>query len=118
MIRTWMIERAVVGSVLAAVVVATAPLSWTAWLGAIAVLFSFAHGQIADRLAEREAARAVPQVACHAQAGFYFVAKEAAWFGYFVATGAWPALVGVVLFLAYPVWRRAWRRRFPLDRAT
>ena len=31
------------------------------------------------------------------------------WLVYFVAKGAWSAIAGVALFLAYPLWRRWWR---------
>jgi hypothetical protein len=112
-LRTWMIERAVVAAVLSTVTLATRG-AWTSWLCVAAVTLSFAHGQVADRLAEREAARPVPAVACHAKAGRYFVMKEALWAAFFLTTAAYPALVGVALFLAYPVWRRWWRRHYPM----
>lgn len=85
-------------------------------IGAGAVLASFAHGQVSNRLAEREAARTVPDVHCHAWAGRYFLLKELLWLVYFVAKGAWSALVGCVVFLAYPLWRTWWRRRSPLPK--
>lgn len=111
--KTWMVELGVVIAVLASVVL-IAGRSATEWIGAAAVACSFAHGQVASRLAEREAARDRPEVACHSWATRYFVAKEALWLIYFAANGAWSALAGVVLFLLYPVWRSAWRRRHPI----
>lgn len=113
MIPTWYAEIGAVMAVLSGVVYATHG-SVLESIGATAVLFSFAHGQVADRLAEREAARRRPDVECHAMARRYFVAKEALWFVYFAWKGSYAALAGVVLFLAYPVWRRFWRRRHPL----
>lgn len=114
---TWKAEIAIVSAVLATVVLATRG-GWTEWLGAGAVAFSFAHGQVADRLAEREAAREHPDVHCHAMARRYFIAKEALWFVYFAARGSYAALAGVVLFLLYPVWRRTYRTRRPMGRSS
>ena len=108
--RTWQLELAAVAFALAIVVIVTGNHA-TEWLGALGVTLSFAHGQVADRLAEKEAARERPEVECHAMAVRYFVAKEAAWCAYFVLHRSWSALVGVALFLAYPAWRRWYRRR-------
>lgn len=104
---------AFVAVVLAVVVLVTrAPA--LEWLGAVAVLLGFGHATVSERLAEREAARQRPSVPCHAMAKRYFVAKEIAWFAFFAAHGAWSAIAGVVLMLAYPMWRRAWRSRHPM----
>lgn len=108
--RTWHVELAVVVAVLSAVALASGSAR-IQWVGVIAVALSFAHGQVAERLAEREAARERPDVDCHRWALRYFVAKETCWCFYFVALGAWTALAGVALFLVYPVWRRWWRSR-------
>lgn len=112
-VRTWHVEIAVVAAVLFGLAAARGA-RWPEWVGAGAVLASFGHAQIADRLTEREARRPVPAVECYGKAVYYFVAKEALWVVFFVATGAWSALVGCALFLLYPVWRRAWRARHPL----
>ena len=107
---TWHVELAVVASILFSVALVTG--GRVELVGAGAVSLSFAHAQVADRLAEREAARAVATVECHRWATRYLVGKEALWLVYFVALHAWSALAGVALFLAYPVWRRLWRHRF------
>lgn len=114
--RTWQLEAIVVATTLAAVAIATGGRA-VEWIGGAAVLLSFMHGQVADRLAEREAARATPDVACHRLAARYFVGKEALWLAYFALHRSYAALVGVGLFLAYPVWRRVWRRHHPLVRS-
>ncbi len=112
-VRTWHVELAVVAVILAAVALVTHGGA-VELLGAGAVTLSFAHAQVADRLAERDAARARPSVACHAWATRYLVGKEALWLAYFVVHRSWSALAGVALFLAYPLWRRWWRAGHPL----
>ncbi|MEO7895898.1 MAG: hypothetical protein ABIR65_01245 [Pseudolysinimonas sp.] len=111
--RTWHFETAVVASVLLVVALASGggPLEM---VGACAVLLSFGHASVGERLREREAARTQPSVECHRWSTRYFVGKEALWLVYFVAHGAWSALVGVGMFLGYPAWRRFWRSRHPL----
>ena len=106
--RTWHGEIAVAALVMAGVAIASG--GGAQWLGALAVLGSFAHMQVSDRLAEREAMKAAPDVECHRLAARYLVAKEIAWVAYFAITGSWAALAGVPLFLLYPLWRRWWRR--------
>ena len=91
-------------------------------VGAAAVLLSFGHAQVADRLAENERERQAyvrdevaerHSVTCHRWAARYLVGKESLWLLYFVAHRSWSALAGVGLFLVYPLWRRWWRARFP-----
>lgn len=113
--RTWHIEIAIVAAVLTAVALVTGP-GLIELVGAAAVTLSFAHTQVADRLAEREAARSSASVACHRWAARYLVGKEVLWLAYFVAHRSWSALAGVVLFLGYAPWRRWWRSRHPLTR--
>lgn len=115
MIRTWQAEMFAVAAVLAAVALARG--GRLEWLGSGAVLMTFAHAQVAERLREREAARSVPEVACHRWLAIYYVAKESAWFAYFAIAGAWSALAGVLVFLLYPAWRRHHRGRHPLGGA-
>ena len=108
--RTWQAELLAVAAVLATVVAVTDG-GWLEVVGAGAVLLSFAHGQVADRLAEAEGERDVATVECHRWATRYFLGKETLWLAYFVAHRSWSALAGVALFLAYPAWRRWWLRR-------
>jgi hypothetical protein len=112
--RTWHAEATVVALVLFVVWLATGARP-VELLGSIAVLFTFMHAQVGDRLAEKEAARARAGdpvlVACHHWMWRYYVSKEAWWLAYFVSMRAWSALVGCAVFMAYPVWRRVWRSR-------
>lgn len=114
--KTWHVEIGLVALVLGAIALATGgPVEW---IGAGAVTLSFAHAQVADRLAEREATRPADagSVACYRWATRYLVSKEALWLLYFTLHRSWTALAGVGLFLAYPLWRRVWRRNMPLGR--
>lgn len=112
-LRTWHVEALVVAAVLVVVNVVgrTPPREW---VGAAGVLLTFMHGQVANRLAERDAARETPDVSCSPWSGWYFILREIAWTTYFLWGSAWGPLAGCVLFLAYPAWRRWWRRRHPL----
>jgi hypothetical protein len=112
--KTWHIENAIVATALLSVWVATG-CRWQELIGSIAVFCGFCHASIAERLREREAARAAPTVECHALATWFFLVKEVCWLAYFVLHGAWSALVGCVLFALYPLWRRLWRRYHPMD---
>lgn len=108
----WQAEAAVVALVLAGVAILRG--GWLEWVGALAVLLSFMHGQIADRHGAAEAAAAARgdvRVACWRWSARYFIGKEIAWVVYFVAHRSWSALVGCGLFLLYPLWRRWYTRR-------
>lgn len=111
--KTWHLELGVVAVVLAIVVIVTGG-SYVEWIGAAAVLGTFAHAQVADRLAEKDAVREKPSVECHKWATRYLVGKESLWLVYFVIHQSWSALAGVGLFLAFPVWRSYWRRVHPM----
>lgn len=50
-------------------------------------------------------------VECYWKLKWYLVGKEILWLVTFVLLKAWPALVGVGLFLLYPVWRHFYRAR-------
>lgn len=123
-LRTWHFEGAAVAAVLAGTVLITGG-GWAAWLGALAVQLSFHHAAIAERMAERQGVMHAPGtdvsealrwvVACYRWSGRLFIGKELCWFAYFAATRSWPALAGVAVFLAYPVWRHWWRARHPLS---
>jgi hypothetical protein len=112
-IRTWHIEALVMLTVLASVAYVTGNAP-TEWIGTAAVFVTFLHAQIADRMQERQAASASPDVPCHWKASYYFIGKELLWVAYFVAHRSYAALVGCGLFLAYPLWRRSWRRGHPM----
>lgn len=112
-LRTWQWEAAFVAAVLFIVVLATGN-SLKEWIGAAAVLLTFMHAQVSDRMAEDQAAKPVPTVDCFSWSTRYFVMKEFLWLAYFLMSQTWSALVGVVIFLAYPAWRKFYRRHRPV----
>lgn len=105
---TWAYEIVVAVLVLSLTALLTGATA-AGWVAVVAVALSFAHMQVADRLAEAEDRRPVGDVPCHSKLRWYLVAKELAWVAAFAASGMWPALVGCGLFLAYPLWRRFYR---------
>lgn len=113
MIRTWMFESCFVAFCLAVVLFVTD--GWSnpiEWVGSCAVLLTFCHAQVANRLAEKAAkyeALGQETVECHRWAQRYWVLKESFWLVYFLFLHAYAALVGVGVFLAYPIWRAWWR---------
>lgn len=82
------------------------------WLGAAAVLLTFGHASVADRLAEVQAEKPKDQieVACFYKLKRYYYGKEILWLMYFILLHAWAALVGVFVFMLYVPWRRLWRK--------
>jgi hypothetical protein len=118
--KTWWFEAAFVAIALGAITLFTGG-RWVEWVGTAAGLVSFCYQQVADRM--REAAELDARqgrgaaAACHRFERHYYVAKELLWFGYFLAHRSWAALGVAVLFGVYPLWRRAWRHFFPLERS-
>jgi len=118
-VQTWHVEFIVAATLL----FGTALLSHKGlieWIGVCAVLLTFGHAQIADRLHERESLRSQKsqsvEIECYWKLNYYFYAKEILWFIYFIYLGAYAALVGVGIFLLYPLWRKWWRRNHPINR--
>ncbi len=112
--KTWQFEMLFVALCLFVVVFVSGnygnPIEW---IGSCAVLLTFGHAQVADRLAEKAAqyeALGQESIDCHLWARRYWVMKEMLWLVYFVLLQAYSALVGVGVFLAYPIWRAWWRR--------
>lgn len=114
-IKTWHVEQAVIGAVLAIVWLATG-CKWIEAIGSLAVLFNHKVASISSRMQEREALKAKPDVECYRAFWPSYIAKEVLWFAYFLLTGAWSALVGCTLFAAYPLWRKLWRSWYPLSK--
>jgi hypothetical protein len=105
-VRTWKIEMAIVAAILLIVNVFTNKIFTIEILAALAVLLTFGHAQISIRLSEQEALAAIPKVDCYQKLIYYYVGKEIFWFLYFWMNHSYSALIGVIVFLFYPVWRR------------
>ena len=112
-IKTWHIEAAVIFVALAATVLVSGN-HWKEWIGAGAVMLSFLHAQIADRLAEAQKKLIVPNISCYPLANRYLTSKEVLWITYFIVSGAWSAMTGAVLFALYPFWRKYYRTKIKL----
>lgn len=79
------------------------------YVGWLAVLATFAHGQVADRMVEKQAGLEKPSVECYRWSLGYYLIKEICWLIYFVAFKSYAALCGCIVFLLYPVWRKLYR---------
>lgn len=109
--KTWRIEMLVVAIILLIVNISTHKIFTIEILAAIAVLLTFGHAQIADRMAEQESLKAQPTIECYKKMCYYFMGKEILWFIYFLLNHSYSALIGVVIFLVYPIWRGLYRRK-------
>lgn len=107
--KTWKIEILLLISILILVNDLTNHLGLTDIIAAIAVLLSFGHVQISDRLSEQQDQLQKPTVHCYRQMMYYFIGKEICWLAFFCLTESYSALVGVIFFLLYPFYRKAYR---------
>lgn len=115
---TWHYETALVACLLIITAVCTSPNpfgplhieGWkqfaVVWFSAGAVLGSFLHAKVGYRMSEAMIASKVSNESCHEWLGSYWLAKEILWLFVFLISGAYPAIVGNVIFLLYPAWRR------------
>lgn len=112
--KTYHIEMAFVAIILATTVILSGG-GYIEWIGALAVLLTFGHASVAERLAEVQAAKSKDEVEvwCFYKLKRYYYAKEILWLAYFILLNAWSALVGVFIFLLYGPWRKLWRKHNP-----
>ena len=97
---------AVVAAILLLVNLLTSKLFTLEIVSALAVLLTFGHAQISSRLSEQQSIIEKPTVECYRKLLYYYVGKEALWFIYFLSSKSYSALVGVFVFLLYPLWRK------------
>ncbi len=92
------------------------------WLGVFAVLFTFGHASVSNSLAEEQHRKfqmtGQVEVECYRWSTRYYVLKESFWLFYFILHQSYAALVGVIVFLLYPLWRKWYRKHYPYNRHT
>lgn len=107
--RTWVKEFIVVAFILLGANFIFHSFSLTEIIGSLAVLATFGYTQISDRMLEKESVKLTPEISCYHWAICYFFSKELLWTIYFLLHRTYSALVGVIIFLLYPLWRRFYR---------
>ena len=111
---TWQIEASVVGLGLLVILI-LAKQDWPEYVGSVAVMATFLHGQVGDRLAYSQDKKKSVDVPCYKWLWRYYVTKEITWVCYFFILNAWSALFGAILFLIYPLWRKLYHSYNPGD---
>lgn len=106
--KTWIIEFFVVATVTSLGILCFHS-SNVEWIGWVAVMSTFGHAQISDRMAEHQAKLPKPDVHCYEWSIRYYVVKELCWFSYFIMLHSYAALMGCIIFLLYPLWRKLYR---------
>ena len=106
--RMWQKELILVGIILS--ITPFLHKSFWEFLGALAVLFSFAHAQISFRYVEKF--KTDNKVDCWKWSQRYFILKEILWVIYFVKLGACSALIGCAVFLLHPIWRTFYLKHY------
>lgn len=84
---------------------------WIEYLGALAVFFTFMIIEVNDRSSEKEALKKTPDNECYHLVPVYLYLKEFLWIAYFLYKGANSAIVGSVIFILYPLWRKFYRSK-------
>lgn len=111
--KTWHYEILVVGAILCLTTLLFAN-DLVNWVTTAAILLTFNHAQIGDRLQEKQANMDRPTVECYHKLNKLFVGKEVLWIIAFILMGNWAAIVGSAMFALYPVWRKYYRRKYPI----
>lgn len=114
-IKTWHIELIII-SVVLVVVTAIFKNDLINWITTLAIIFTFQHAQISDRLQERQTVLDKPTVECYGKLNKLFVGKEILWITTFYLMNNYAAIVGSAMFAAYPYWRKLYRKYKPLKK--
>lgn len=108
--RTWYYEIFVIAAVLVTVDILFAS-NLINWVTTFAILLTFNHAQIADRLQERQGKMDKPTVECYHKLNKLFAAKEIVWIVAFILMRNYAAIVGSGMFSLYPIWRKFYRTK-------
>ena len=114
--KTYQMEQAVVLGILLIPFAFADHIRITEIIATIAVFFTFKHASVSDRMQERQALMAKPDVECYKKSNQYFMIKEFFWITFFILIKSWAALTGAIVFFLYPLWRKWYRKRYPLNR--
>lgn len=109
-LKTWHIELFVVAVILGTLTFLFAN-DLVNWITTVAILLTFNHGIIGDRLQEKQSKMDRPTVECYWKLNPLFAAKEVVWIAAFLIMQNYAAIVGSALFFLYPFWRKFYRRR-------
>ena len=111
-LKTWTKEAAVMAAILTASTAASmyAGADWRQIIGGLAVMATFLHAQVSDRLREYADGGQDRPPECARLERAYYIAKELLWLVYFLSMAAYAPIIGTLGFLAYPRWR-AWYRK-------
>lgn len=112
--KTWHYELAIITIILSATTYFVAN-DLINWITTLAILFTFQHAQISDRLQERQKILDKPTVECYWKLNWYFGTKEVLWIIAFILMGNYAAIIGSVLFALYPLWRKYYRKKKPIS---
>src|SRR5882757_187050 len=83
------------------------------WITTVAIMFTFQHAQIGDRLQEGQRQMTNPDVKCFWKLNILFAMKEIVWIATFLLMHNYAAIVGSIMFACYPVWRKIYRSYRP-----
>jgi hypothetical protein len=106
--KTWHYEILIVGIVLCLVTFLFSN-NIVNWVTTLAIILTFNHGQIGDRLQERQANMDNPTVECYHKLNKLFAGKEICWIAAFLLMKNYAAIVGSFMFAIYPLWRKYYR---------
>ncbi len=109
--KTWQIESAIVLMILT-VSLFFKEIRFEDVVCLIAVWVTFMHGQIADRMQEKQSKMVKPDVECYKWSNRYFVVKETLWILFFLTIKSYPALIGAIVFSLYPLWRKLYNKKY------
>lgn len=108
--KTWHYELIVISLILCGITFFAAN-NLVNWVTTVAVLLTFQHAQIGDRLQERQGVMDKPTVECYHKLNKLFAAKEVFWITAFILMANYAAIFGSALFALYPLWRKYYRNK-------
>jgi O-antigen/teichoic acid export membrane protein len=107
--KTWHYEILIVTSVLCFTTFLFAN-NLINWITTAAIVITFNHASVGDRLQERQAKMEIPTVECYYKLNRLFAIKEVLWIAAFLAMKNYAAIVGSAMFFLYPIWRKYYRK--------